>query len=280
MAPYQRIVQSGDTWEVYEYSKPYNVSRSTRNYRKNKRKSQKTLNNRTIAKYRSRRSILRARQGFFRLVQANLSKDTFPALATFTIYEDVSLEEAYKSVRAFFKRISKDFPSIRYIVVPEWQKRGTLHFHALLWGINPEAILHEVPYYYRVRSNSKKYQRYIQFCNFYGFEPTVARGTRYFQRCWAKGFFDIVGATDNSLRIASYMAKYLVKGLGDPRLSNQRAYTTSHNVKRSRSEGANGLLDDEDLRVVSGEDGFVLDFTKEYDTLWLGTCTYKVYKKN
>lgn len=290
MARYIKKIESGNLTEIYEYQKPLNVHREKRSYTKNKRGSQVLIDYRNSAKretkaistplvrYRLGRSISRARQSFFRLVSANLEEDSLPALATFTCYENLSLEEAYKALKNFFTQIRASYPRVKYIAVPEWQKRGTIHFHALVWGIDPKAILHEIPYHYRVNANAKKRERYLEFCVHYGFDPKSARGTRNLQRQWARGFFDIVGATDNSLKIAGYMAKYLAKGLADARLSNNRAYSSSHNVKRPRTETSNADFEYY-YHLEQNVDKYNLK-EKTYATLWLGMCKYQSYQNS
>lgn len=268
---YKKAIESNTFLEIYEYEKDY-VYSGKRNYRKNKRKGKKGDDPRSFVKYRRIRSIQRARQSFFRLVEANLQKDSFPALATFTCFEEHTLPQAYAALTNFFKNIREVAPLLSYIAVPEWQKRGTIHFHALVWGIDPKTIFDEVPWHYRAITNRKRYDAFIQFCLLHGFKPENTRGTRYFQRSWGRGFFDIIGTTNNSRALAAYMAKYLVKGLADPRLSNNRAYSSSHNVLRPWTIGTND--DDEFSYMIQNKDMSV-DFQKVYDTLYLGRCVYK-----
>lgn len=268
---YTKIIQTDNSLEIYSYEKDYIPSKK-RSYRKNKRKAKKQDDSRAAHQYRRQSSILRAKQSFFRLVEANIQKDIFPALATFTLYENLTLTEAYEALRTFFYNISGENPNLSYIAVPEWQKRGTLHFHALVWGFDPKTIFNEVPYYYRKISNRKRFSRFIEFCTLHGFEPKESRGTRNLQRCWGRGFFDILGATNNNRALAGYLTKYLVKGLSDIRLSNNRAYTSSYNIKRPRTYGSNEI--DFVMDLVYNEKDRIKDI-KSYKTLYLGQCDYK-----
>lgn len=241
---YVKIVQSGETLEVYEYMKKLNVDRQKRNYSRNKRKAKTANGYGTLTKYRSRRSIQRARQSFFRLVSANLSQDTLPTFATFTFYESISIDIAYRCLNDFFKEVRRLYSDVRYIAVPEWQKRGTIHFHALVWGLPANDVKRE-------------------------------RRTRNYQRLWARGYLDFRIADNRSQAIAGYMVKYLVKGLEDSRLANQRAFSASRNIERPSSTGSNTLFDYKDMIIPEDKE---LVKASSYATLWLGTCEYRNYK--
>lgn len=243
---YTRIIQSGEMVEIYQYSKKLNVDRQKRNYSRNKRTAQKSTDCRTIVKYRSGRSIQRARQSFFRLVATNLSQDLKPTFGTFTCYESLPLDTAYKALANFFQSVRRFYPHVSYIAVPEWQKRGSIHFHALIWGLPTNDVKKE-------------------------------RTTRNYQRLWARGYLDFRIADNRSHAIAGYMAKYLVKGLEDPRLANNRAFSTSRNIRRSNSAGSNTLSYYLDTLVPEDKE---LVKARAYDTLWLGTCEYRNYKLN
>jgi hypothetical protein len=232
--------------EVYQYEKRHNVFRQKRNYTKSKRTAKKSNDSRPTSKYRTRRSIQRARQGFFRLVAANLREDSLPSFITLTCYDKkTTLADGYSALKFFWQKVRIARPECKYILVPEWQKRGALHFHVLIWGLTPNDVRTE-------------------------------RTTRNFQRCWARGFVDIRAAKNSNLAIAGYMAKYLAKALEDTRLANQRAYSCSRNVDRPTTVGTNNgafLLDvslpDAKYRTIAKH--------KIYDTIWLGQCDYIKY---
>jgi hypothetical protein len=243
---YTKVIQAGDQIEVYQYQKKLNVSRQKRNYRKNKRRSKKENDSRNFTQYRTNRSIQRARQSFFRLVAANLHKDKKLAFVTLTTFEQkLDLKYGYQALRFFWKNVRRLRPELKYILVPEWQKRGALHYHCLVWGLTDSDVYGE-------------------------------KRTRNFQRCWARGFVDVRFAKNSNLAIAGYMAKYLVKALEDSRLSNQRAYSCSRNVERPSEAGSNQLID---LLDVVLPDNKKIVKHKIYDTLWLGECNYLKYNK-
>jgi hypothetical protein len=269
---YQRYIVAGPYVDVATYSKDY-VYRPPRHTKKRKRVSKKEANRRVTTVYRSGRSIWRARQSFFLLVASNLQKDIYPTFLTFTLEQDLTIEEGYVALRFFFKTLNKRFGrDVRYICVPEWQKSGKLHFHALAWGVDSRTVFDEIPRYYTAKFRGNRRRRFIQFCELYGYDPASARGTRYLQGCWGRGFIDVLGTTKNTLGIAGYMAKYLVKGLSDPRLANTRAYSTSHNIFRPLKTGFNSSHHGSEIMGEYIDTLVNIEKQATYDTLYLGKC--------
>jgi len=147
-------------------------------------------------------AIRRAKINFFRLVHANMGQSNFPVFASLTYTENMQdLRQGRKDFNAFAKYLRMQFGSqIRYICVAEFQVRGAIHFHTLIWGI-PIGV---------VRSE---------------------RDTRLVASLWGKGFVDLK-ETDGNSRIASYMSKYMGKLFGDLRLGKKKAYIASQNITR------------------------------------------------
>lgn len=241
---YTRILQAGNQLEIYSYTKDY-VPPRKRDYGRNKRRKRENAKGSAVVSFRRARSVQRAKKGFFSIVATNLQGTETVTFCTLTCYESLPLRVGYEALKLFFRKIKKKGgnESIRYIAVPEWQKRGSLHFHVLIWGIDEGIIKKE-------------------------------RNTRNFQRCWGRGYADLRIARNNNLAIAGYMAKYLVKGLTDSRLSNNRAYSCSHNIKRPTKAGSNQLTYYMDMIVPVEK---VLASSVVYETMWLGQCTKEVY---
>jgi hypothetical protein len=76
------------------------------------------------------------------------------------------------------------------VAVSEFQKRGAIHFHALVWGIPPSVVKAE-------------------------------RHTRLVASIWGQGFTDMI-ETDGNSRLASYFAKYMKKAYLDPRMLKKK----------------------------------------------------------
>jgi len=237
---YTRVIQSGNTIEIYNYQKQY-VPPRKRDYKKNTRRASSQDEGGYAISYRRTKSVKRAKSNIIRLVQANLQRAEFPIFLTLTLERERPLELGYAYLKNFWQIIQRRTgKEVAYVGVPEWQKRGVLHFHFLVWGLG-------------------------------GYTQKKERSTRNLQRLWNKGFCDVRNTTHISNGLAGYMAKYLTKALIDKRLGNRRAYTCSRNIFRPTKAGSNALNDylDEIIPVDSG----VVEKSK-YDTMWLGQCDY------
>lgn len=234
-----KSIFSGQILEVYRFQNTPRISTKPRRPRKEK----EAVGSDNVAP-RRHDNIRRLRRGFLRLVQSNLAEHGAPSFVTLTFVSNIALDPALLCFREFTKRIREELGlGIRYIAVPEFQKRGSTHFHCLVWGIE-EALV--------------KNERY----------------SRYLQSIWARGYLDII-PTDGSAKLAGYMAKYMQKALHDSRLLNRRAYYPSRNVMRPvlypsalvahYPEEMLGA----DLRLIS---------EKVYQTEWLGEGSYSVYE--
>jgi len=236
---YTKIIQYGQFTELRTYEKNANKEKKRNLHRKRtRRKSGATF-------FRSHTSIQRARQNFYRLVEANLSTKGIPTFITLTFIEEFDLNIAYENLRKFFSLIKKHYREVHHITVPEFQKNNSVHFHSLVWGIESERVRNE-------------------------------RTSRFFQRLWARGFVDVSIAKNNSSRIAGYLTKYMQKTYSDRRLNNRRAYTHSNKITKQFVYGSDNLFSylsefiDIDDKVIS---------SVQYKTKYLGDC-YKIIYKN
>jgi len=188
---------------------------------------------------------------FRRLIKANLDGSFHPLFISLTYAKDITdVRQGHKDFNAFARNLRNKFGSeIRYIAVPEFQKRGRLHFHALLWGVE-----------------AKKF-------------ADSERSTRLFAGLWGQGFVDLK-ATDGDPKIASYLAKYMQKTFVDYRLLGKKAFIASRNIIRP-------IVDKQPFLVsyfTGGLEGIpdlstaTLVREKEYVTQWLGKGRFKLYQ--
>lgn len=190
-------------------------------------------------------NVRRASNVFRRIVAANLSENDLPLLITLTYRENMDdLTIGYHDFRAFVQALRYKYgKSFKYICVPEFQKRGAVHFHALFWRLPVEVFTDE-------------------------------RRTRTIAAMWDKGWVDMK-VTDGNEKISGYLAKYMAKAFTDPRLKNQKAYTASKNIDRPRVVSGNyffwPLIDEYTLNSSP-----LID--KEFSTKWLGKCRYRHYR--
>jgi len=230
---YTKVLQYGQFIEISNYSKDVHKKEVRAVARRAKHQY-------SSSDFRSSASLHRARQAFIRRVQAQLYSKGVPTFVTLTNFQNVDLSIGYAYLRTFIRTIRKRYSGLSYYAVPEWQKTGRLHFHLLVWGVQHE-------------------------------EAERERDTRFFQRCWARGFVDVCNAQDSSVFLALYLAKYLTKASKDRRLLNQRAYTSSHNVDKVYKTGSNSLshlLSD----IVPLDSRILVEHT--YETKYLGQCTF------
>jgi len=231
-----KVIRSGDLIEVYEYAKNLPIRRKVRQpdtYGKRDRR----------VGPRREDSIRRAAKSFRRIVRANLGGDEPPALFTFTMYQELSYTASVRVFTKFIVRLRRNHGrEFRYIVVPEFQKRGAVHWHALFWGISHEIAKTETE-------------------------------TRYIARLWLAGFCDGL-ITDGHPKLAGYLSKYMSKAMHDIRLGGKKAYYASRNILRPMCVSSANVV--EYLSEIVGVDNSPLH-THEFDTQWLGRAIYKQY---
>lgn len=247
---YVKIISYSNTLEIYEYEKDVVVlggrnQNSTPDFDPDDVDTcgKDTLQERQLGKRSD--NARRAALAFKRIVAANLGDATRPLLVTLT-YKDnfTDLKRAYRHystfVQALRHRLGRDF---RYICVPEFQKRGAVHFHALFWGLPEELFLLE-------------------------------RKTRTLAGLWGKGFV-YLKETDGNEKLSHYLTKYMAKAFIDPRLKNQKCYTASRNVKRPLVQTGSF-----NVPIVLEEYGVTGDpvVDREYLTNWLGKGRYRIFK--
>ena len=251
---YTKIITYGNNIELYEYEK--NVitirGRASTRIRKNLADVQDngtdgedSLQERKLGKRLD--NGRRASLAFKRIVASNLDKSTPPLLVTITYRENFTdLTGAYRHFSSFIQSLRRRYgKSFKYVSVPEFQKRGAVHFHALIWGLPEEVFLLE-------------------------------RKTRGIAGLWGKGYV-YLKQTDGSGKLSMYLTKYMTKAYMDPRLKNQKCYVASRNIKRPIVYGGNfsATLYLEQFNAM--QDAIV---DKTYNTSWLGEGRYRLFKTN
>lgn len=187
----------------------------------------------------------RAGMAFRRLVSANLGQSDVPLFFTLTYAANqTNIEIGYQDFKAFIGGLRYKFGNeFRYVVVPEFQKRGALHFHALFWGLPS---------------------------NLYSTE----RSTRLVASIWGRGFVDVV-QTDGNEKLVSYLGKYMQKSYNDSRLLGKRAFSCSRNVKRPIIERGWGMMYLEEVYGIGVDNPPCED--REFLTQWLGKGRFRLF---
>lgn len=234
---YQKIIQTGQYIEIYEYEKSPITGR----------RKKKQLYSVDKKKIRRVDNVYRQRKSFKRLIRANFEGSESPILITLTHRDIVDLPTGYKNYNLFIKRLRYIFTQdFRYITVPEFQKRGSIHFHGLIWGLPESSYKNE-------------------------------RKTRKIASIWRHGFIDI-RPTDGSLKLIGYLSKYMSKSLLEGNLGGKKAYTASRNIKRPVIHKNSVIYNyTEDIWGINLSTTPPLQ-EKVFSTEWLGLAHYKLYK--
>ncbi|MEI7709124.1 MAG: hypothetical protein WCI76_00215 [bacterium] len=251
---YSKTIISGNNLERTDYEKDViSLGRSTGNRKttpatENMGTSGKdTLSERDSATTLGKRrdNAQRSSVAFRRIVASNLGGLTRPLLVTLTYRDNFTdLKGSYKHFSSFIQslryKFGKDF---KYISVPEFQKRGAVHFHALFWGL-PEGI-------------------FLQ-----------ERKTRTLAELWARGFV-YLKETDGNEKLSFYLSKYMAKAFIDPRLKNQKCYVASRNIQRPTV-----IVGASPLWVILEDYGITDEplIDREYPTKYLGKGRYRLFK--
>jgi len=231
---YKILQQSGNLVETYEYKYDY-IQRRIKSRTRAVRRRGVAIRNRRAD------NLYRLGGKFSRLVRANLVGGKAPLFVTFTVFEDVSVGIAYNYLSRCIQRLRGGFgKTFRYVAVPEFTKRGRIHFHMLVWGLD--------------------------------YEAETERSKRYIQWAWRRGFVDCI-QTDGSPKLAGYLTKYMRKSMSDERLISEKAYVCSRNVMRSvRSTFSTAF---QYLSEIVGDSK--PNKVSVYKTQWLGNCKYTRY---
>ena len=251
---YNKIIISGNNLEVYEYEKDIvtlvggvrrrcadndvhaglgDVGEDSLSRQKDKAKMGKRADN-----------ARRASMAFRRIITSNLVGAGAAILVTLTYADNFTdLSAAYRHLTAFNQSLRYRYgKAFSYVLVPEFQKRGAVHFHALYWGLPEELFYSE-------------------------------RETRILSKIWGHGFV-FLKQTDGHEKLAFYLAKYFTKAYLDPRLKNQKSYVASRNVKRPIVQKGPFIMS-----VVLDEYGITEDamIDRTYNTKWLGEGRYRLF---
>ena len=203
-------------------------------------------------KYIEYRNILRSKFSMQRLAKSN--EKYFKTFITLTFAENItSLKEAHKSFNSwvtYIRRLKKgDF---KYIAVPEFQKRGAVHYH-LLTNLSIKDDSNII-----LLQKDKK--------------------NKYDVVGWNKGFTSVFDL--KNIDVVAYLSKYMTKDC-DNRLWGHRRYYNSLNLIKPKEEFidlSNKDMYDYFIKLISNSD---IKYTNDYiDVLSSSKITFIEYKKN
>ena len=186
-----KIIKSGKQVEVYKYHKSVWRDYKADRERILKRKPEQLniFDQQKFKKKRSAFSLRRTRREIRRLVNSNTQLNKF---LTLTFAENISdLKTTNYIFNKFVMRVVYQFPDFEYLAVPEFQKRGAVHYHLL--------------------------------CNL----PVVQVSD--LQEIWGQGFIKI-NKIDNIDNVGAYVSKYLSKET-DERNFGKKKFFRSQSLK-------------------------------------------------
>lgn len=203
------------------------------------------------------RNILRSKQQMERLVKAN--EHDFKTFITLTFEENITdIAYANKKFNQYIsnlrRRLKSDF---KYVCVPEFQKRGAIHYH-MLTNIDYDNL-----------DLLSKYEKKIYKKN---------KGWQTFKilKSWHYGFSN-VQKLDN-VEIVSYLNKYMTKDI-DNRLWGKRRYLYSMNLRQPKTFFLDLDQIDDFIRYLSIHDNFKENYSNNYYDKFDNLISFKELKR-
>ncbi len=147
------------------------------------------------------KNVMRSKLECQRLAKCNA--DFWKTFITLTFADNViDIKFANKKFKYFVDKIRRIFKDFKYICIPEFQKRGAVHYH-LLTNIS----ISDTRFIYEQDDNS--YFKHIKY--------------------WNDGFTKVDNIDKDIKKIVGYISKYMTKDI-DNRLFNHHRYLFSKNL--------------------------------------------------
>lgn len=167
--------------------------------------------------YDYNRSARRARQTLYDICKCN----DFSFFVTLTFdgnkIDRMNDNATKRKYSQWANDVKKQFPNMYYVTVPEYHKKGGLHFHILIGGITLDELKATPALNKRGKQIHKKGKAIWNI------------------GAWKKGFstLSIIG---NGEATNHYICKYITKQHADDRFFNKRRYYVSRNIERPEIE--------------------------------------------
>ncbi|MBQ9329078.1 MAG: hypothetical protein IJ225_11185 [Solobacterium sp.] len=180
--------------------------------------------NRT-AKPISKRSLARSRQNILTTVKNN--EDHLITFVTLTFAENVTdIDEAFDVFHKFIGKVRREEKAsgreLYYLAIPEFQKRGAVHFH-MLWSVDVDSPIIPRREKKQVRSKGKEIE--IEY---------------YDIMFWDYGYSQAYSIIQNEFdNVGLYISKYLYKGFNDE--DSERLYCRQKVLKSQNLRQPNTL---------------------------------------
>lgn len=234
-----KYVISGQFVEFYEYQKPYTVGKPRPRYKAQNGPVVSRRIKTTPESVSRADNVLRTKKALKRLVNSNPQLNKF---LTLTFAENITdWVYANNEFKKFIKRLNRRYADFKYIAVPEFQKRGAIHFHLV--------------------------------CNVRYLSIQELDGLR---SLWGNGWIDLQ-RIDKIENVGAYMAKYMSKQNCDKRFFHKKKFFRS--LKLLLPQIIQGLKNVFDFNAFM--DFWKIKkmlFEATIDSYYLGSIKYKLYR--
>lgn len=229
---YFKVIDCGDYKQIYYYNdikikKDKNKERYIDNDYLFKKQNIDRKNEKQYLEYKN---INRSKFNLQRLVKAN--EQEFKTFITLTFEENVTdIEVANRRFRYWRDSMQRVFKEFKYVCVPEFQKRGAVHYHLLTnlqIGVHDDLII-----------------------------PQKDKKSQYDVKYWNNGFSSVFDLKD--MNVVGYISKYMTKDI-DNRLFGKRRYFNSKNLIVPKEYYINC---EEDIEFK-----YILDIINNYDEVY------------
>lgn len=251
-----KVINCGDTYQIYRFDN----TRSKEN--KRDRDSLPKLNIKDIdvdnlykeSRVEQVKSIalsnaIRSNLNCQRLCKAN--RDSWESFITLTFKENITdIAYANRIFHAWVVNVRKIKKDFKYVAVPEFQKRGAVHYHVLSnLGKNDSCII--MPQKSRT-------------------EKTKDITTLFDVKYWSRGFARVDFIKSDYKKIYSYICKYMTKDI-DNKLFGKHRYLSSQNINKPREEYLD-LTNEKDLNYFNEiMNNSSIDYCSQYKDIYTDT---------
>lgn len=255
---YCKIVTYGNYLDVYKYEK-YPMERTGKGKGTKRRTYMQDLalngiDSITADDFKERRksSAQRAELALRRLILCNVERFGPPVFLTLTYAENQQdIRRGNRDLRSFTQSLRYKFgKDIKYIAVPEFQRRGAVHYHIVIWGLSESVVRHE-------------------------------RSTRVVAGIWGRGFIEMRQCTISEEltegKLANYLSKYITKAYLDKRYFGVRCYMRSLNLVTPKEECGPSILANYVKEIHNISTVEILS-SHDYMTKWMGKGRYQLIK--
>ena len=222
----KKVIIAGNVIEVYEYEKCVHFGY------KDTRKNSKGRGSIASAddKEKNREKVLsRARKDLRRIINCNIQK--YSKFLTLTFKDNVQdLDYANYEFNKFIKRLNYHYGiKIKYTAVIEFQKRGAIHYHCILYNLVQKINVQEL------------------------------------QEIWKHGFIKI-NSIDNVDNVGAYVCKYMTK-TDDDRLLGRRMYFNSRGLNKPQEIKEPDLIAQLQKSLLNQALKYENTFTNDYNSV-------------